>query len=112
MQWLTDIFHPNIDPRNGAVCLGVLSDRYQPKMGLKRIVVMLAEMIQWRNFDLHGVLNKQAAEWATDLERHWQYIEQIGGYPFQRPVHELQAEFEEQWSGQGKRPLIQFTRVA
>jgi ubiquitin-protein ligase len=112
VKWLTDIFHPNIDPETGEVCLGVLMDRYLPKMGLRRIVVMLLEMLQWRNFDLHGVLNNRAAEWASDVENHWQYIEQVGGYPFQRPIHELQEEFAEQWQGQGKRPLIQFTRVA
>jgi len=112
VEWLTRIFHPNIAPQGDEVCLGVLMDRHLPKIGLARIVTMLAEMLQWRNFDLHGVLNKKAAKWAADVERHWQYIEQIGGYPFQRPIHELQAEFAEQWQGQGKRRLIQFTRVA
>jgi ubiquitin-protein ligase len=112
VRWLTAIFHPNIDPDSGAVCLGVLMDRYLPGMGLARIVLMLAEMLQWRNFDLRGVLNAEAAEWASDLERHWQYIRQIEGYPFQKPVHELQAEFEKQWQGQGKRERIEFSRVA
>ncbi len=112
VKWLTDIFHPNIAPGGNTVCLGVLQERYLPGIGLKRIVTMLAEMLQWRNFDLHGVLNKEAAQWAADVERHWRYIEQIGGYPFQKPIHEIQAMFEEQHRGQGKRPLIQFARVA
>lgn len=111
VTWLTDIFHPNIAPEGGAVCLGVLMDRFLPGMGLARIVVMLLEMLQWRNFDLHGVLNKRAAEWAADVENHWQYIEQIGGYPFQRPIHEIQAEIAEQRQGKGARSRIKFARV-
>ncbi len=104
VEWLTEIFHPNIHPQNGAVCLGVLQDRYLPGLGLARLVTMLAEMVQYRNFDMSSPLNKQAAEWTMD-PNHWPFIQAIGGSPFQGPVHELLKQFETEW----QRPRIQFT---
>ncbi len=103
VQWLTRIFHPNIRTSDGAVCLGVLMERYQPGMGLARLVTMLAEMVQWRNFDMTSPLNKDAAEWAANPE-HWPYIVDIGGSPFQGPVHELISQLL-------NRPRIKFARV-
>jgi len=108
VRWLTPIFHPNIRPSDGAVCLGVLMDRYLPGLGLARLVTMLAEMLQWRNFDMTSALNRAAAEWAADLE-HWQYIHEIGGSPFQGPVHEW---IEKMFKGGGERQRITFQRVA
>jgi hypothetical protein len=93
VRWTTPIFHPNIRTDDGAVCLGVLMDRYLPGLGLARLVTMLAEMTQYRNFDMSSPLNLKAAEWAAD-SAHWPHIQQIGGSPFQGPVHELLALFE------------------
>ncbi|HEY0406344.1 MAG TPA: ubiquitin-conjugating enzyme E2 [Pyrinomonadaceae bacterium] len=93
VRWMTPIFHPNIRTDDGAVCLGVLMDRYLPGLGLARLVTMLAEMTQYRNFDMSSPLNVRAAEWAADAA-HWPHIQQIGGSPFQGPVHELLALFE------------------
>jgi hypothetical protein len=93
VRWTTPIFHPNIRTDDGAVCLGVLMDRYLPGLGLARLVTMLAEMVQYRNFDLSSPLNVRAAEWAADAG-HWEHIQNIGGSPFQGPVHELLALFE------------------
>jgi len=110
VRWLTRIFHPNIRPSDGAVCLGVLMDRYLPGTGLARLVTMLAEMVQWRNFDITSALNPDAAAWAAD-PAHWPHIVQIGGSPFQGPVQELLAELEQARQG-GARPHIAFTRLA
>lgn len=110
VRWLTPIFHPNIRPGDGAVCLGVLSDRYLPGLGLARLVIMLTEMVQWRNFDTTSPLNNAAAEWGDDPD-HWEHIRNIGGYPFQGPVHELFRQLEELWQGEGKRPRIRFKRA-
>jgi ubiquitin-protein ligase len=94
VRWTTPIFHPNIRTEDGAVCLGVLMDRYLPGLGLARLVTMLAEMVQYRNFDMSSPLNVRAAEWASD-SAHWTHIQAIGGSPFQGPVHELLALFED-----------------
>lgn len=108
--WNSPIFHPNISPANGAVCLGVLMHRYTPGLGLDRLVTMLAEMVQWRNFDASNVYNVTAAKWANDPD-HWRFILEIGGSPFQGPVQDLWEEFQRQWSGEGKRPRIEFRPV-
>lgn len=91
VRWLTPIFHPNIHPQNGAVCLGALMHRYLPGLGLGRLTMMLAEMVQWRNCDFTSSLNKTAAEWAANPE-HWPYIFEIGGSPFQGPALTLLNE--------------------
>ncbi|HEX8772812.1 MAG TPA: ubiquitin-conjugating enzyme E2 [Pyrinomonadaceae bacterium] len=106
VRWTTPIFHPNIRTEDGAVCLGVLMDRYLPGLGLARLVTMLAEMVQYRNFDMTSPLNVRAAEWAAEA-RHWPHIQNIGGSPFQGPVHELLALFENE-----ERPRLSFRPLA
>lgn len=108
VRWRTPIFHPNIRPEDGTVCLGVLYERYLPGMGLARLVRMLIEMIQWRNFDVTNAFNKEAAHWAANM-RHWQYIQAIDGYPYQgqQAISDLMAAV--QHANQPKitfRPLI------
>ncbi len=110
VRWLTPIFHPNIDPETGAVCLGVIMDRYLPGLGLARIVNMLAEMVQYRNFDMSSALNTKAADWTLEPD-HWEHIEKIGGSPLQGPVMELFKKLEEEWEGEGRRSRINFKPV-
>lgn len=88
VRWLTPIFHPNIRSSDGAVCLGVLQQRFLPGLGLARLVHMLAEMVQWRNFDAFNAFNREASIWATN-PNHWDQIQEIGGHPFQGPIEEL-----------------------
>lgn len=88
IRWITPIFHPNIDPKERTVCLGQIKDQYLPGMGLARIVGMLIDMIQWRNFDIYNAFNRDAAIWAANPS-NWKYIESIGGYPFQIPWHQI-----------------------
>ncbi len=102
VRWLTPVFHPNIQQPEGLVCLGVLRERYLPGLGLARLVRMLAEMVQWRNFDAFHPFNRTAAEWAANPE-HWPYIQEIGGHPFQGPIDQLLKELE-----RGQRPPIVF----
>lgn len=80
VRWLTPIYHPNIRATDGAVCLGVLHQRFLPGMGLARLVRMLAEMVQWRNYDAANGLNENASFWAAE-PAHWPIIEKMGGYP-------------------------------
>jgi hypothetical protein len=90
VRWLTPIFHPNIRAADGAVCLGVLGRRFLPGMGLARLVRMLAEMVQWRNYDAANAFNRAAAEWAADMA-NWPKIETlVGGYPLK--AHQGVAE--------------------
>jgi len=105
VTWLTPIFHPNIKQPEGAVCLGVLRERYLPGLGLARLVRMLAEMVQWRNFDAFNPFNRQAAEWAVNPE-NWHYIQDIGGHPFQGPIEQLLKQLES-----AKQPPIEFRQL-
>ncbi len=107
VRWLTPIFHPNIRQSDGAVCLGVLQDRYLPGLGLARLVWMLAEMLQWRNFDATNPFNQAAADWAADPE-HWEAIETIGGHPFQGSIEQLLEKLGVSADDLSERPRIQF----
>lgn len=108
--WKSAIFHPNIRPGDGAVCLGVLMHRYLPGLGLSRLVTMLFEMVQWRNFDASQALNGEAAKWAME-PTNWHFIEDIGGSPYQGPVQDLWEQFQRQWQGSGQRPRIEFRQI-
>ena len=110
VKWLTPIFHPNIHPKSGDVCLGVIMERYMPGLGLARLTVMLAEMAGYRNFNPYDSFNKEAAEWARD-PKNFPYIEEIGGAPFQGPVREMFDKLEKIWGDSEKRPKLQFTRI-
>ena len=110
VRWLTPIFHPNISPETRDVCLGVIMDRYLPGLGLARLVTMLAEMVQYRNFDMSDALNTTAAKWTLDTE-HWKHIKDIGGSPLQGPVYELFKDMEKFRYGKGKRTRIKFKQL-
>ncbi len=84
VRWETPIFHPNISKKDGAVCLGQLRERYLPRLGLGRIVSMLIEMLQWRNYDPYHSFNIDAVKWSQK-PANWKYIKKIGGSPFQVP---------------------------
>jgi hypothetical protein len=54
---------------------------------------MLAEMVQWRNFDAFNPFNKEAAKWAAD-SKNWKHIEKIGGHPIQGPIEQFLKELD------------------
>lgn len=82
VTWKTPIFHPNINDTHGAVCLGALGKDYKPDVGMGKLVTMLYDMAQYRNYDVTNAFNPDAAQWASNTE-NWACIEAIGGYPFQ-----------------------------
>jgi hypothetical protein len=93
LRWLTPIFHPNIQHPEGGVCIGELRERYLPGMGLARLVRMLTDMVQYRNFNpLHGI-NQTAVEWVRDPD-NWPLIVAIGGYPLQGPLEQILQQLD------------------
>ncbi|MCP4363867.1 MAG: hypothetical protein GY800_00990 [Planctomycetes bacterium] len=76
--WQTDIFHPNIDPVTGWVCLGALQKLYRPSMNFKELCQMLLDLAGYRNYAVTEGHNKEAAAWALSAEGQ-AAIEQIGG---------------------------------
>lgn len=59
LKWLTPIFHPNIHV-TGAVCIGA----WWPAKTLDELLLTLAEMVQYKNFDPKDPMNSKAAAWA------------------------------------------------
>ena len=71
IRWESAIFHPNIHATEKIVCLGQLGKRYLPGLGLARIVSMLIEIVQWRNYDiLPPTFNDEAARWASNPDHY------------------------------------------
>lgn len=88
VRWQSAIFHPNIRPDLEFVCIGELSERWRPGLGLARLVLMLVEMIQYRNFNPIDGCNRDACLWAADPSNRV-VIESIGGHPFQGPLEQF-----------------------
>jgi ubiquitin-protein ligase len=59
LKWQTPIFHPNIHV-TGAVCIGA----WWPAKTLDELLLTLAEMVQYKNFDPKDPMNSKAAAWA------------------------------------------------
>ena len=76
--WQNEIFHPNIDPKTGRVCLGDLLDHWRPAMNFGELCQMLVEMAAYRNYVVTEGYNEQAAKWAVSPEGQLA-IERIGG---------------------------------
>jgi ubiquitin-protein ligase len=64
LKWLTPIFHPNIHV-SGAVCIGA----WWPAKTLDELLLTLAEMVQYKNFDPKDPMNSKAASWALRNKR-------------------------------------------
>lgn len=63
LQWVTDIYHPNISA-TGAVCLGGYSTNWVPSVDLDELCEMLWDMIRYANYDTSSPYNYSAAKWA------------------------------------------------
>jgi hypothetical protein len=59
MRWLTPIFHPNFNEQ-GDVCI----KEWYPQQQLHELCEVLAEMIQYKNYNTTSPLNMEAALWA------------------------------------------------
>src|SRR3972149_3659072 len=65
MKWLTPIWHPNINHLNGSVCIDAAW--WAARRSLDRLVVMLGEMLQWKNF--HDDPTKPPLPWDAEAAR-------------------------------------------
>jgi ubiquitin-protein ligase len=62
MEWLTPIFHPNILPDGQSVCIGP----WYPAKTLDQVIIMLGEMVQYKNYASHDPLFLEASLWAMN----------------------------------------------
>jgi ubiquitin-protein ligase len=65
MKWMTPIWHPNINHTNGSVCIDAAW--WAASRSLDRLVVMLGEMLQWKNF--HDDPTKPPFHWDAEAAR-------------------------------------------
>lgn len=65
MKWLTPIWHPNINHANGSVCIDAAW--WAASRSLDRLVIMLGEMLQWKNF--HDDPTKPPFPWDAEAAR-------------------------------------------
>jgi len=65
MKWMTPIWHPNINHLNGSVCIDAAW--WTASRSLDRLIVMLGEMLQWKNF--HDDPTKPPFPWDVDAAR-------------------------------------------
>jgi hypothetical protein len=78
VYWQNEIFHPNIHPKNGKVCLGVLEDNYQPGLDFANLCQLIMDIAGYRNYVYHEGYNVEAAKWAVSAEGQLA-IHKIGG---------------------------------
>ena len=77
--WQTEIFHPNINPKNGQVCLGGLGEHYRPGLDFGNLCQLIVDIARFRNYGAEqGFLNDDAHRW-TQTEEGRQQIITIGG---------------------------------
>jgi hypothetical protein len=81
--WQTDVFHPNIDPQTGKVCLGVLEDRYRPGLDFGELCQVLVDIARYENYEVREGYNPKAQEWAISPEGQM-LIESRGGQSVSR----------------------------
>ncbi|MDH3943647.1 MAG: hypothetical protein OEV06_06110 [Anaerolineae bacterium] len=72
MQWLSPVWHPNINHHNGSVCVDAAW--WTASRSLDRLVLMIGEMVQYKNF--HDDPKKppfpwdpEAARWSRDYRK-------------------------------------------
>ncbi len=65
LKWLTPIWHPNIQRANGSVCIDAAW--WTAARALDRLVVMLGEMAQWKNF--HDDPSRPPFPWDVEAAR-------------------------------------------
>ena len=65
MKWMTPIWHPNINHTNGSVCIDAAW--WAASRSLDRLVIMLGEMLQWKNF--HDDPTKPPFPWDAEAAR-------------------------------------------
>ncbi len=65
MKWMTPIWHPNINHLNGSVCIDAAW--WTASRSLDRLVVMLGEMLQWKNY--HDDPTKPPFPWDPEAAR-------------------------------------------
>jgi len=107
MKWLTPIWHPNINHLNGSVCIDAAW--WTASRSLDRLVIMLGEMIQYKNF--HDDPTKPPFPWDAEAARWSRDYRQTHADAFPVDRSELMRPERVKLkpaSAEKKRPQIRF----
>lgn len=58
--FLTKIFHPNVAPRTGEICVNTLKKDWKPSFGIKHILIAIRSLLIIPNYD--SALNEEAGK--------------------------------------------------
>jgi ubiquitin-protein ligase len=75
------IFHPNVHPKTGRVCLGDLEDCYQPGLNMEHLCQTIIDVADYINYQPDSCLNPEAGQWAKSQEGQSEIIRH-GGRPY------------------------------
>jgi hypothetical protein len=89
------LFHPNVDPKYGKVCIGEFEDAYTPGLDFGLVCQLLIDIARYWNYRVDSALNADAARWACSPDGIIA-IEARGGKNFLKGLG---------WSMDAKRPL-------
>lgn len=68
VYWRTPIFHPNVDPKDGEVCLGALGEHYRPGLDFGELCQMLLDIATYQNYAVEEGYNLEAQKWALSKD--------------------------------------------
>jgi len=85
MQWLTPVWHPNINHHNGSVCVDAAW--WTASRSLDRLVIMIGEMVQYKNF--HDDPTKPPFPWDPEAARWSRKYRQVNPAAFPVDTREL-----------------------
>ena len=89
--WQTPIFHPNIEPTTGFVCLGALGDRYRPGLDFGKLCQLLIDIASYQDYSVEEGYNQEAQAWATSIEGQIAIERRGGQCVLRRSLHEVQT---------------------
>jgi ubiquitin-protein ligase len=85
--WQTPIFHPNVHPKIGKVCLGPLEEHYRPGMDFGDLCQFIIDIGCYRSYVTEEGYNIDAQIWALSAEGQ-AAIERRGGRSVTRRILE------------------------
>ena len=89
--WQTPIFHPNVEPKSGFVCLGALGDRYRPGLDFGKLCQLLVDIASYQNYAVDEGYNLEAQQWAVSPEGQIAIEKRGGQCVLRKFFHEVQT---------------------
>lgn len=78
IYWQTAIFHPNVHPESGCVCVEIIGKKYFPPLKMETIGEILIGIASFNFYDSEAICNPKAAVWVSSLEGENRIIERGG----------------------------------